>query len=122
MKLYLSSVLLVLATVVLTPVSAATILDYINPFFWIYQLFYNTLVSQGVTCNEFEVGIETSVGKGDIVDCFCNTEVTTFLWFPTAATTRAFCEVNKKNLTVTGERSASFNILSYVFGFQWSEI
>ena len=73
MKLYLSSVLLVLATVVLTPVSAATILDYINPFFWIYQLFYNTLVSQGVTCNEFEVGIETSVGKGDIVDCFCNT-------------------------------------------------
>ena len=75
-------------------VSAQSIFDYINPFYWIFSIILNLIFPEELTCGVLESAFEGAVGKGDIITCTCNNVANVFLVVPTGVTVDATCSTN----------------------------
>ena len=87
-------------------VSAQSIFDLINPFYWIFTLILNLIFPQELTCGLLEGAFESAVGDGDIITCTCSNSANVFLVVPTGVTVDATCSTNA-NLALNNQPSES---------------
>ena len=83
--------LLVLAAFCPILASAQSIFDFINPFYWIFNLILDAIVPENAICGIVEVALEGAVGQGDVIQCSCNNVFNVFLLFPLGITSGAAC-------------------------------
>jgi hypothetical protein len=88
--------LLVLAAFCPLLVSAQGFFDYINPFFWLYNIILDTVIHEDAVCPAIDGALEFAYGQGqgDAFQCSCNSIVNVFLFFPIGVTTEAACDSN----------------------------
>ena len=86
--------LLVLAAFCPLLVSAQSFFDYINPFYWLYNVILDTVIAEDAVCDLIDGALEIASGQGDAIQCSCNNIVNVFLFFPIGVTSEAACISN----------------------------
>ena len=86
--------LLVLAAFCPLLVGAQSFFDYINPFFWLYNVILDRIIYEDAVCAVIDGALEIASGQGDAIQCSCNNVVNVFLFFPIGVTSEATCSSN----------------------------